>query len=125
MILFCGTGPRIEKAHKTLVDRRLPDHFCSGQAADANYECAGMSARAFNQLGNARSAQLPQRGVCWHGPTTSRPFRVPVDLVASVAHEHRIARAVRESGAMRLWISYKGVTAVEWRVEPFVTVIGP
>ena len=47
---------RIVEADEALVDLRLPDYFGSFERADSGYECVGVAAGAFDQVGYALSA---------------------------------------------------------------------
>src|SRR6516165_300662 len=90
MIRIGCARPRIEKAHQTLVDRRLPDDLRTRQAADARDQGASMNAGTVDQLGNARPSELTQRRVGWNGAAAPRPIGVPVDLVARIVYEQRV-----------------------------------
>ena len=125
MVFPGGFQAWIEKPHQALIDCRFPDHLCAGQTTDASYQCARMGACAVDQLGNSRTAKLAQCRIGREGATSSRPFRVPFNLISRITDMDSVARVVRKSGLMGLGVSHEGVTAIKWRVEPFVTVVGP
>src|SRR5579871_2181464 len=84
-----------------------------------------MAAGSLDQVADAPSSELEQRGICDEAASAPRPFRVPVDLVARVRAGGDVRSADRHRGAMRDGISNERVAAIEWNVEPFVAVRCP
>src|SRR5262249_59844855 len=91
VILVSGCGLWIDETHQALIDRRLPNDFGTWQTANAGHRRMRMGARAFDQFGNAQPTELAQGGVGGHSTPPSRPFRVPIDLIAGVTNMHPVA----------------------------------
>jgi hypothetical protein len=119
---FARVFVRIVEADEALIDLRLPDEFGSFEGTDSGYECVRVVTGAFDQVGYALPAQLPEGGVGGESSAAAGPFGVPVHLVAGLRSVGEVRGAVGERGAMGLWIRYEGVSAVEWDVEPLVSV---
>src|SRR3954468_13588044 len=58
-----GAGTLIEEADEALVDHRLPDRFGTAEHTDALHERARVEAAAIDEIGDAATAELANRGV--------------------------------------------------------------
>ena len=84
VIPIARSRARIDEAHQTLVDRRLPNQFGARQSADPGNQSMGVPARAIDQLGDAAPAKLPQRGVGRNSTPASRPLGRPILPIAGI-----------------------------------------
>src|SRR5262249_53011010 len=84
-----------------------------------------VAAGAIHKVGDAGPSKLTQGRIGRDGAATPRPFRIPFDLITRAGYEFCVARLVRKRGAMRVGVGNERIAAIEWRIKPLVTIVGP
>src|SRR5271170_1179477 len=87
-------------AGSRLIDDGLGHHFRAGQGADALQQALGMGATTLDDDRNAGTAERGNRCISREPAAAARPLGIPVLLVAQLLARDRVARVLREGGAV-------------------------